>query len=89
VVEIGSVMFANSDPQTGQMVYPKLELVRLAIPRRVYTQSHLDYVAEVLASIFEKKENINGVKMIYAPKLLRHFTAKFEPLVALKIPENQ
>lgn len=88
-VEIGSVMFAHPDPQSGKMVYPRLELVRLAIPRRVYTQSHLDYVAEVLALIFEKKESINGLRMTYAPQLLRHFTAKFEPLVTQKVQENQ
>jgi tryptophanase len=79
-VEIGSVMFAHPDPNTGVMVYPSLELVRLAIPRRVYTQSHLDYVAGVLAQIVSQKESVSGYKFIYAPKLLRHFTARFEPI---------
>ena len=79
-VEIGSVMFAHPDPETGQMIYPHLELVRLAIPRRVYTQSHLDYVAEAMAMITARRENVRGYKFIYAPKLLRHFTARFEPL---------
>ena len=79
-VEIGSVMFAHPDPRTGIMVYPALELVRLAIPRRVYTQSHLDYVGAVLAIIAAKKERVKGLRITYAPELLRHFTARFEPL---------
>ena len=79
-VEIGSVMFAYPDPETGEMVYPNLELVRLAIPRRVYTQSHLDYVADLLAKIAARKDQVRGLKMKYAPELLRHFTARFEPL---------
>ncbi|MFZ6027364.1 MAG: tryptophanase [Chloroflexota bacterium] len=79
-VEIGSVMFAHPSPETGVMVYPALELVRLAIPRRVYTQSHLDYVVETLIQIAEVRERIRGYRFSYAPKLLRHFTARFEPL---------
>lgn len=79
-VEIGSVMFAHPSPETGVMVYPSLELVRLAIPRRVYTQSHLDYVVETLVKIASRKDSIRGYRFTYAPKLLRHFTARFEPL---------
>jgi tryptophanase len=79
-VEIGSVMFAHPDPNTGEVIYPKLELVRLAIPRRVYTQSHLDVVGNSLARIAKNKVNIHGYKITYAPELLRHFTARFEPL---------
>lgn len=79
-VEIGSVMFAHEDPRNGEMVYPKLELVRLAIPRRMYTQGHLDYVAETLASIADRALQIRGYRFTYAPRLLRHFTARFEPL---------
>ena len=79
-VEIGSVMFAHEDPDTGQMIYPKLELLRLAIPRRTYTRSHMDYVADTLVRIKERAEQIRGYKMSYAPPLLRHFTARFEPL---------
>jgi len=79
-VEIGSVMFAYPDPQTGNMSYPKLELVRLAIPRRVYTQSHLDYVVTSFKRIAEKANELRGYRFTYAPDLLRHFTAKFEPL---------
>lgn len=78
--EIGSVMFAHPDPETGQVVYPKLELVRLAIPRRVYTQSHMDYIVDTLVRIAARKEQLRGYRFTYAPELLRHFTAKFEPL---------
>jgi len=79
-VEIGSVMFALPDPETGKIVYPKLELLRLAIPRRTYTQSHMDYVAETLKRIKDRAPSIYGYKFTYAPELLRHFTAKFQPL---------
>ena len=79
-VEIGSVMFAYPDPDSGKMIYPKLELLRLAIPRRTYTQTHMDYVADSLANIKGRAESIRGYKFTYAPELLRHFTARFEPL---------
>lgn len=79
-VEIGSVMFAHPDPVTGVMVYPRLELVRLAIPRRVYTQSHLDYVVETLGKIMARRDQVHGYRFTYAPELLRHFTACFEPV---------
>jgi tryptophanase len=79
-VEIGSVMFAFPDPDNGEMVYPQLELVRLAIPRRVYTQAHLDYVAESLIRLANKSQSLRGYRITYAPPLLRHFTARFEPL---------
>jgi tryptophanase leader peptide-associated protein len=79
-VEIGSVMFAYPDPDSGKMIYPKLELLRLAIPRRTYTQTHLDYVADSLACIKERAPEVHGYKFTYAPELLRHFTARFESL---------
>ena len=79
-VEIGSVMFAYPDPDSGQMIYPKLELLRLAIPRRTYTQTHLDYVADTLSKIKSRASSIRGYKFTYAPELLRHFTARFEPV---------
>jgi len=78
--EIGSVMFAHPDPDTGKIIYPKLELLRLAIPRRTYTQSHMDYVADTLIRIKSRAAQIRGYKFTYAPELLRHFTARFEPL---------
>jgi tryptophanase len=79
-VEVGSVMFAHPDPDSSEMIYPKLELVRLAIPRRTYTQSHLDYVAECAAKIKSRAKEVRGYRFTYAPELLRHFTARFEPL---------
>jgi len=79
-VEIGSVMFAYPDPDTGEMIYPKLDLVRLALPRRVYTQSHLDYVADIIGNILDNRDVIHGYKITYQPKLMRHFTCKFEPV---------
>lgn len=79
-VEIGSVMFAYADPASGKMIYPKLELLRLAIPRRVYTQSHLDYVADSTARIKARAAEVRGYRFTYAPELLRHFTARFASL---------
>ena len=79
-IEIGSVMFAHKDPKTGKIAYPELDLVRLAIPRRVYTQSHLDYVVEVLAKIKSIRDTLTGYKITFEPELLRHFTARFEPI---------
>jgi tryptophanase len=78
--EIGSVMFACLDPDTGIWHYPKLELLRLAIPRRTYTQSHMDYVADSLAKIQCRADSLRGYQFTYAPELLRHFTARFAPL---------
>ena len=64
----------------ARSIYPKLELVRLAIPRRTYTQSHMDYVADCFARIKARAKSLRGYKFTYAPELLRHFTARFEPL---------
>jgi tryptophanase len=77
-VEIGSVMFARKDERTGDTIYPDLELVRLAIPRRVYTQSHLDYVADTIIELFRQRDTLRGVSIVYETKYLRHFTARFE-----------
>lgn len=76
-VEIGSVMFGKIDPQTGRTIHPPMQLVRLAIPRRVYTQSHIDYVIEAIGEVFDNRQNIKGVRIVEAPTVLRHFTAKF------------
>jgi tryptophanase len=73
-------MFAHLDPQTSTMIYPALELVRLAISCRVYTQAHIDYVAETAAKITNHKDSLRGFKFTYAPEFLRHITARFEPL---------
>jgi len=79
-IEIGAVGFSFPDPDTGEMIYPQLELVRLAIPRRVYTQSHMDYVVKILTQIADMRDQLRGYRFTYAPELLRHFTARFEPL---------
>jgi tryptophanase len=81
-IEIGSVMFAHPDPQTGEIHFPKLELVRLAIPRRVYTQSHLDYVIEIFKNIVARHASVRGLRITYAPEMLRHFSARFEEISA-------
>jgi tryptophanase len=76
-VEIGSLMFGKYDSQ-GKHIAPAMELVRLAIPRRVYTQSHIDYVCEVIIEVFKRRESISGYKITYEAPLLRHFTARME-----------
>lgn len=78
-VEIGSVMFGKYDAN-GSLIPAPMELVRLAIPRRVYTQSHIDYVAEVVLEVFERREAIKGFGITYEAPMLRHFTAHFQPL---------
>ena len=75
-VEIGSVMFGKND-ENGNMISPPMELVRLAIPRRVYTQSHIDYVSEVVIETFKQREKMRGLKFTYEAPMLRHFTARF------------
>ncbi|MFC1628720.1 tryptophanase [Gemmatimonadota bacterium] len=79
-VEIGSVMFAHRNAETGEELPADLDLVRLAIPRRVYTQSHLEYVAEAVCTVFERRDSIKGVKITEQAPMLRHFTARFAPL---------
>ncbi len=76
-VEIGSVM-AGADPHTGEERPARLELVRLAIPRRVYTQSHMDYVLEAVNLVWERRDAIRGMRIVKAPQFLRHFTAEFD-----------
>jgi tryptophanase len=70
-------MFGKYDA-LGELIPAPMELVRLAIPRRVYTQSHIDYVAEVILEVFEKREELKGLRIIEEAPVLRHFTAKFE-----------
>lgn len=77
-VEIGTVMFGKRDPATGRTSYPELELVRLAIPRRVYTNMQITYVAESIVDLFNQRGTIGGLVMTYEAPLLRHFTARFE-----------
>ncbi len=79
-VEIGSVMFGAEALESRERAHPRLELVRLAIPRRVYTQSHFDYVVEAVVEVYRKRETLRGLRIIEAPPTLRHFTAKFEEI---------
>jgi len=79
-VEIGSVMFGKTDKETGEFIPPPMELVRLAIPRRVYTQSHIDYLAEVIIEVYKKRNELKGFEIVYEAPMLRHFTAKFKPI---------
>jgi tryptophanase len=78
-VEIGSVMFGRRDAG-GVFVPSQMELVRLAIPRRVYTQSHIDYVIEVVIEAFKRRKELPGYRMTYEAPVLRHFTARFAPI---------
>ncbi|WP_447974416.1 tryptophanase [Nitrospira sp. Kam-Ns4a] len=80
-VEIGTVMFGKKDPVTGRTIHPELELVRLAIPRRVYTNMQITYVAESIVDLFRRRDEIRGLKMVYEAPVLRHFTARFEELL--------
>ena len=75
--EIGSVMFGKKGPK-GELIPASMELVRLAIPRRVYTQSHIDYVIEVFQEIMKNRRKAKGIKIVKEPKFLRHFTAHFK-----------
>ncbi|HSJ06390.1 MAG TPA: tryptophanase [Longimicrobiales bacterium] len=79
-VEIGTVMFGRHDPATGEDTTAPMELVRLAIPRRVYTQSHIDYVVEVICEVWRDRDSIGGYRFTHQAPTLRHFTARFEPV---------
>ena len=79
-VEIGTLMFGGIDPSTGKERFAALELLRLAIPRRVYTQSHMDYVLETAAEVVARKDALRGLRIVEESPQLRHFTAKLEPL---------
>ncbi|MBN8691684.1 MAG: tryptophanase [Bacteroidetes bacterium] len=78
-VEIGSVMFGKYD-ENGKLIPSPMELVRLAIPRRVYTQSHIEFVIEVFEKVLQNKHNARGLKIVEEPQFLRHFTCKFQEL---------
>ena len=78
--EIGSVMFGKTDSATGKFEPARLEMVRLAIPRRVYTKSQIDYVIECVGDVYRRKDEIRGMRITYEPPILRHFTAVFSPL---------
>jgi len=79
-VEIGSVMFGKYD-KDGKLIPGMMELVRMAIPRRVYTQSHIDYLIEVVIEVYKNRNKLKGYKITYEAPMLRHFTARFEPIM--------
>ncbi len=83
------VVSAGRDPETGDHHYPKLELVRLAIPRRVYTQAHMDVVAESVTEVYRQRRNAHGLRMTFEPKYLRFFQARFEPLRLIASPARR
>jgi tryptophanase len=78
--EIGSVMLGKRDPATGKEEPAAMELVRLALPRRVYTQSHVDYVVEVIGDVHAARADLRGLRIVQQAPVLRHFTARFAPL---------
>ncbi len=81
-VEIGSVMFGKTDPSTGEMRPAANELVRLALPRRVYTKSQIDYVVEAILGVHARRHRLTGYEIVEEPPFLRHFTASFRPFAA-------
>ena len=78
-VEIGTLMFGRRN-EKGQEQAGPMDLLRLAIPRRVYTQSHIDYVVEVILEVWRNREKIRGLALTYQAPFLRHFTARLRPL---------
>jgi len=80
-VEIGGVMFGKPDPEhPGREILPDLDLVRLAVPRRVYTNTHLEYVADVIGGVHRSPQSLRGIRIVHQAPVLRHFTARFEPI---------
>ncbi len=78
-VEIGSVMFGRKDADTDKEIPAAMELVRLAIPRRVYTQSHIDYVIEIILAVYQNRDRLPGYRITWQAPFLRHFSCRFEP----------
>jgi len=79
-VGLGSLAFMKTDPATGEITQPRMELLRLAVPRRVYTDSHLEVVAAGLIEVHRRRHAVRGMRIVSAPPMLRHFTAVLEPL---------
>jgi tryptophanase len=79
-VEIGTVMFGRRNAESGLETPAPMELVRLAIPRRVYTQSHIDYVVEAILQLWQRRAAVSGYRFVEQAPVLRHFTARFQPI---------
>jgi tryptophanase len=77
-VELGTSCFGEMDEKTGRLILPKLDLLRLAIPSRVYTDNHMDYIADAVTRIHKHRKKIKGLRRVNAPPLLGHFLARFE-----------
>ena len=86
-VEVGSLMFGHRDPQTGEEVFPRLELVRMAIPRRVYTTEHMRFVAESVTELYRDRGRLRGLRITYEAPTLRHFTARLEEIREAPVAE--
>lgn len=85
-VEVGGLMFGHPDPVTGAWSWPELELVRLAVPRRVYTDSHLDHVAEACVRLLHQRGRVQGLRVVARAPVLPHFTARLEPVSPAAAP---
>ena len=83
------IVSAGRDPATREDHVPKLELVRLTIPRRVYTQAHMDVTAESVIDLFHGRDRVRGLRFVYEPQYLRFFQARFEPLVGASILDGE
>lgn len=83
-VEVGTVMFGRRDPETGVETPSAMELVRLAIPRRVYTQSHVDYAVAAILDVWDRRTRIGGFRFVEQAPVLRHFTARFQPMYSVE-----
>jgi tryptophanase len=79
-IGLGQLAFGGVDKETGEVIYAPLEVVRMAIPRRVYTDNHMDVVAKSVIRIYERRDSMRGVKIVWQPEALRHFTAHLAPL---------
>jgi tryptophanase len=79
-VEVGGLMFGHRDAASGEMVFPQLDLVRLAIPRRVYTTEHMRFVADSVIDLWHRRDTLRGLRITYEAPVLRHFTARLEEL---------
>ena len=79
-IGLGQLPFGGVDKETGKTIYAPLEVVRMAIPRRVYTDNHMNVVAKSVIRVYEGRESLKGMRIDWAPEVLRHFTAHLQPL---------